>query len=168
MTIHTNLGIAKLSARRNARPTLIATFSRRFRASTYPHPAPSRQPTYGRYRPCSRFLAAHLREQPLLPRHFPESSLGPIATISDQTDAYVVLTLTGPKLRETLAKLIPIDLHPRSFQPGDAAQTLAHHISVILWRLEDVEGLPVFELAVPRSYSSSLCESLCQMGNVPA
>ncbi len=89
-----------------------------------------------------------------------KSSLGSIASITDQTDAYVVLTLTGPKVRETLAKLIPIDLHPRSFQPGDAVQTLAHHIGIILWRLEDIDSLAVFELAVPRSYFSSLRESL--------
>lgn len=55
---------------------------------------------------------------------------------------------------------IPIDLYPRSFQPFDAAQTPARHVAIILWRLDDAEGLPVFEMAVPRSYFPSLRESL--------
>ena len=49
---------------------------------------------------------------------FPESLqslLGHCASISDQSDAYVILKLTGSRVRETLAKPIPIDIHARSF-----------------------------------------------------
>lgn len=83
------------------------------------------------------------------------------ASISDQSDAYVVLRLEGPGLREVLAKLVPIDLHERAFAPGDVAETLAAHIGVILWRLaNDGADLPVFELAVSRSYAASLYHAL--------
>src|SRR4051812_15481319 len=34
------------------------------------------------------------------------------ATVSDQIGAYQVLRLTGPHVREVLAKLVSIDLHP--------------------------------------------------------
>jgi methylglutamate dehydrogenase subunit C len=162
VTIHTNLGIARLSARKGGRAALNEHFRADFgldlpatpRRVSSPHMAVTG------LAPDSWLLTCESSPYSLATSL--KSSLGAIVTITDQTDAYVVLTLTGPKLRETLAKLIPIDLHPRSFQPGDAVQTVAHHIGIILWRLEDIDGLPVFELAAPRSYSSSLRESLYQ------
>lgn len=83
------------------------------------------------------------------------------AAVVDLSDAYVVLRLTGPRLRETLAKLVPIDLHARSFKAGDVAQTVAEHMSVVLWRLEDsAPGEAAFELAAGRSYAHSLYRSV--------
>jgi methylglutamate dehydrogenase subunit D len=85
------------------------------------------------------------------------------ASISDQSDAYMAFRLSGPGVRETLAKLIPIDLHPRAFAVGQVAETIAAHMGVLLWRLEDAaDGSPVFELAVPRSLSVSFCHALSQ------
>ena len=85
------------------------------------------------------------------------------ASISDQSDAYVGMRLTGPGVRETLAKLIPIDLHPRAFAIGQVAETIAAHMGVLLWRLEDAaDGSPVFDLAVPRSLSVSFGHALSQ------
>ena len=78
------------------------------------------------------------------------------ASMVDLSDAYVVLRLTGPRLRQALAKLVPIDLHERSFKAGDVAQTVAGHMAVMLWRLEDSRGEAVFELAAGRSYAHSL------------
>jgi sarcosine oxidase subunit gamma len=78
------------------------------------------------------------------------------ATVSDQIGSYAVLRLTGPRVRDALAKFVPLDLHARVFDPGSAASTLAAHIPVMLWRLEDgADGLPVFEVAAPRSYAGS-------------
>jgi sarcosine oxidase subunit gamma len=60
-----------------------------------------------------------------------------------------------------LAKILPIDLHPRAFAPGDVASTTASHIGATLWRLEDsAEGLPVFEIAVFRSLAGSFWDTL--------
>jgi len=53
--------------------------------------------------------------------------------------------------------LVPLDLHPAVFPPGSAAVTLAGHIPLTLWRLEDG-----FELAVPRSYSHDFQHMLAQ------
>jgi len=85
--------------------------------------------------------------------------LGDRAAVADQSDAYSILRLTGPKVRETLAKLVPIDVHPRNFQVNDVAQTVCGYMSVTLWRLEDsMRGEPTFEIWVGRSLAGSLQE----------
>jgi methylglutamate dehydrogenase subunit D len=94
-----------------------------------------------------------------------------LATVSDQIGSYAVLRLTGPRVRDALAKFIPLDLHARVFDPGSAASTIASHIPVTLWRLADgSDGLPVFELAAPRSYAGSfwhvVVESAAEFGFV--
>ena len=53
------------------------------------------------------------------------ATLDGVAAVADQSSGYAVLRLTGPSLRATLAKGVPIDLHPSAFQPGSAAVTLA-------------------------------------------
>jgi methylglutamate dehydrogenase subunit D len=89
--------------------------------------------------------------------------IGALASISDQSDGYAVLRLTGPKVRDTLAKLIPLDVHPRAFKQGDVASTVASHIGITLWRLDDAAaGAPVFEIAVFRSLARSFCRALAQ------
>lgn len=81
--------------------------------------------------------------------------IGEFASISDQSDAYSLLRLTGPNVRDSLAKLIPIDLHPSVFAPGAVATTVASHIRVTLWRLHDVaDGAPTFEILVARSLTA--------------
>ncbi len=85
------------------------------------------------------------------------SLLGGCASIADQSDAYVILRLAGPKVRETLAKVIPIDIHGRVFRVNDVAQTVCGYISVMLWRLEDTaSGNPTFEIWAGRSFAVSL------------
>lgn len=89
------------------------------------------------------------------------SLLGDSASVSDQSDAYVILRLTGRKVRETLAKLIPIDIHPRSFQVGDLAQTVCGYMNVTLWRLEDAaESQAAFEIWAGRSLAVSLHQAI--------
>lgn len=85
------------------------------------------------------------------------SVLGDCASIADQSDAYAILRLTGPKVRETLATLIPIDMHPRDFKVNDVAQSVCGYMNVTLWRLEDtVQCDPAFEVWVGRSLAVSL------------
>lgn len=85
------------------------------------------------------------------------SLLGDCASVADQSDACVILRLTGPNVRETLAKLIPLDIHPRSFKVSDVTQTVCGYMNVMLWRLEDsAQRDPVFEVWVGRSLAVSL------------
>jgi sarcosine oxidase subunit gamma len=101
-----------------------------------------------------------------------KEGLGAVAAVADQSSGYAVLRLTGPKLREALAKVLPVDLHPRSFRTGDVLATLASHVSATLWRLQDAaDGSPVFEVAVYRSFAASfwhsLASSAAEFGFVP-
>jgi methylglutamate dehydrogenase subunit D len=85
-----------------------------------------------------------------------KEAIGAVASVSDQSSGYALMRVTGPKLRDTLAKMLPIDLHERAFAPGDVASTLAAHVGITLWRLEDGgDGSPVFEIAMFRSLAGS-------------
>jgi sarcosine oxidase subunit gamma len=79
--------------------------------------------------------------------------LGKRAMIADQSDGRCLLRLRGPKARDVLAKGLTIDLHPRAFKPGDVALTLAAHMGVQLWQLDEA---PTYEIGVARSLAGSL------------
>jgi methylglutamate dehydrogenase subunit D len=78
--------------------------------------------------------------------------IGLFAAVTDQSDARLVLLLSGPRVREVLAKGIPVDLHPKAFKPGDVANTIVAHIGVQLDMLDDS---PTYQLATPRSTAGS-------------
>lgn len=83
--------------------------------------------------------------------------LGECASVCDLSDAFAILRLAGPKVRETLAKLVPVDIHPRSFRVSHVAQTVCGYLNVTLWRLEDTaQHDPVFEIWAGRSLAVSL------------
>lgn len=89
------------------------------------------------------------------------SLLGDCASVCDQSDAYAILRLTGPKVRETLAKLTPLDIHPGRFQVSDVAQTVCGYVNITLWRLEDtVQSDSTFEIWAGRSLAVSLHRAL--------
>ena len=83
-------------------------------------------------------------------------ALGDTAAVTDQSDAYAVVRLSGPRVREILEKCVSIDLHDRVFAPGRVASTSCAHLGVIVWRLDDEAGLARFEMAVFRSFARSL------------
>lgn len=91
--------------------------------------------------------------------------LGDIAAVSDQSDGYAVLRLSGPKVRATFEKGLCVDLHPSAFRPGDAAVTACAHLGVILWQIDEA---PTYEVAVFRSLASAfwhwLSESAAEYG----
>lgn len=78
--------------------------------------------------------------------------IGPFAAVSDQTDARLVLLLSGPRVRDVLAKGVPVDLHPKAFKPGDVATTLVAYIGVQIDMLDDA---PTYQLSAPRSTAGS-------------
>lgn len=90
-----------------------------------------------------------------------KTAVGDSGSVADQSDGYAVIRLCGAGLRETLSKLVPLDLHPRAFAVGQVAGTLLAHMGCQLWRLEDDEqGHAVFEVAVFRSLAASLWQAL--------
>lgn len=74
------------------------------------------------------------------------------ASLLDQSDGLALLRLSGPNVRDALAKGLPIDLHPRAFSTGDTAITAIAHVTAQIWQTSDA---PVFELAVARSFAAS-------------
>lgn len=86
-------------------------------------------------------------------------AIGAFAAVSDQSDGYAIVRLSGAHIPSVLSKLVPLDLD--AFKPDEVATTLAAHIRVILWRLPEIDGsLPMFELAVPRSFADTFCDAL--------
>jgi len=74
--------------------------------------------------------------------------LGDYCALCDQGDSRVLLDLSGPRVLETLAKGVPVDLHPSRFTAGSVALTTVSHVGVQLWRSETG---PTFHLLVARS-----------------
>jgi sarcosine oxidase subunit gamma len=79
-------------------------------------------------------------------------ALSGLASVVDQSDAKAILRVSGPRLRDVLAKGCSLDLHPRAFTQQHAATTQIALIPCQLWQLDEA---PTFELAVPLSYSRS-------------
>lgn len=85
-----------------------------------------------------------------------------LASVSDQSSGYGVLRLSGPAVRDVLAKGAPLDLHPREFPPGRSAVTDIAHVGGVLWRVDgtalaepgDMPG-GSFDVAVFRSLAGS-------------
>jgi methylglutamate dehydrogenase subunit D len=75
-----------------------------------------------------------------------------LASISDQHGGRTVLRLSGPCARDVLAKGLPIDLHPRAFDPGNAATSTISLMGVQLWQVDDA---PSYDIALFRSVSES-------------
>jgi heterotetrameric sarcosine oxidase gamma subunit len=84
-------------------------------------------------------------------------SLGETAAITDQSSGYAVLRISGPKARATFEKGLGVDLHPRAFQPGNAASTSCAHLNVVIWQ---IDSAPTYDVAVPRSFAGAFCHWL--------
>jgi heterotetrameric sarcosine oxidase gamma subunit len=98
-----------------------------------------------------------------------KQSVADAASVTDQTDGYVIHRVSGPRVRQTLAKGFPIDLHAGAFAVDAVAVTAVAHLGAIVWRLDDLQdGSPVFEIAVFRSLVESfrrwLDESAAEFG----
>ncbi|RUW64212.1 sarcosine oxidase subunit gamma family protein [Mesorhizobium sp. M7A.F.Ca.US.008.03.1.1] len=83
------------------------------------------------------------------------------ASLSDQSHARALISVSGIQARAMLAKLSSIDLHAASFPIGAAAATSMDHTSVTLWRGADREdGLPAFNLLMFATFAESLWHTM--------
>jgi methylglutamate dehydrogenase subunit D len=87
--------------------------------------------------------------------------LGKVASVVDQSDARILLRLSGARARDVLAKGVLIDLHPRAFRPGDAALTSIGHIRAHFWQ---TDAAPTYEIAVMRSFAADFWHWLMESG----
>jgi sarcosine oxidase subunit gamma len=75
----------------------------------------------------------------------------------DLTGGRVVVRVSGPSARDRLCRCIPLDLHPRAMRPGCVASTVAAHIGVQIWQVDES---PTYDIAAPVSYAGSLRRAL--------
>ena len=75
------------------------------------------------------------------------------AAVTNVTGGQTVITLSGPRARDVLARGCPLDLHQSVFKPGDCSQTLVAKASVTV---RCVDESPSFELIVRRSFAEYL------------
>jgi methylglutamate dehydrogenase subunit D len=90
-----------------------------------------------------------------------QTSVGDAASLSDQSDARFAVMASGPKVRDTLAKLTPIDLHPRVFAPSQTALTLFGHLTGQITQINDA---PSYELMVFRSFAQCFWRAIHAAG----
>ena len=91
----------------------------------------------------------------MLRRIFAERLAEPLtglASVSDQSSAYVVQRLSGSGARTLLQRGLAIDLNHETFRAGSVASTAIAHIGVNLWQVDDQ---PTYDVAIARSYAGS-------------
>ena len=81
------------------------------------------------------------------------------ASVTDVSANRTILELAGPKAREVLAKGCGLDLHPRSFGPGDCAQTLLARSQALIWQSDET---PTYRLLVRPSFAAHVAD--CPVG----
>ena len=78
------------------------------------------------------------------------------AAVTDQTDAWAVVEITGDGVEDVLARLVPVDLRAAVFKKGHVAKTMLAHLSVTIVRT----GQQSFEIMVMRSMAKTLVHDL--------
>ncbi|MDJ0956250.1 MAG: sarcosine oxidase subunit gamma family protein [Arenicellales bacterium] len=79
-----------------------------------------------------------------------ESLQGQHVAITDVSDYYLVIRITGAKAREILSKGTPFDVHTSVFKQGDCAQTCFGHATILL---HCVDENSVYDLQVRWSFA---------------
>jgi sarcosine oxidase subunit gamma len=91
------------------------------------------------------------------------TSFAKSATLTDQSDAWVRLVLTGFRATETLERLSMVDLSPSGFDLGSVARTVFEHINVIIMRDKPKRGEELrYIIITPRSSAEDLLHALLE------
>jgi len=78
---------------------------------------------------------------------------GQHAAVTDVSESRTIILVQGPRARDLLQKGVPIDLHPREFQPGHCAQTHIAGANVIV---RQIDGASTYEVFVLNSFAEHL------------
>ena len=82
--------------------------------------------------------------------------LGDSGYLTDQSDSWAMIRVSGPKCRTALERICPIDLHPSTFAEGIVARTVMEHLGTIIVR----EGQDSFLLMSPWSSAASFLHAV--------
>ena len=92
-----------------------------------------------------------------------KAGFGACASLTDQSDGWAVLRLTGERAHETLERLSMVDLSPRKFGIGQVARTVFEHINVLVMRDKPLPGEALrYLILTPRSSAQDLCHALLE------
>ena len=83
-------------------------------------------------------------------------ALDTVAAVTDQSDAWAVVALSGAGVEDVLARLVPVDLRMQVFKKNYVAKTMLGHMSVTIVRT----GADAFEIMVMRSMAQTLVHDL--------
>jgi methylglutamate dehydrogenase subunit D len=151
VTAREGLGVASILAHRGGEAALSALVMTRYGLDlpTIPRAVRGAAHAFVWAGPGQWLLVAEQRED--------FSALSRLAAVSDQGDARAALRLSGPNVRDMLAKGCMIDLHPTAFPSGAVAMTSIAHIGVHLWRVDEpsCDGDAVFDILLARSVAAS-------------
>jgi methylglutamate dehydrogenase subunit D len=150
-------GLALVTARSGRSADLIATAEATFGIA--PPTTPRRVEAGGLafvWSGPDRWLAQRAKEPPA----GMEALLAPLAThaaIVDESHARMLLRVSGPRVRDALAKGVALDLDPHAFRPGDTAMTAVAHIAVQLWQTDET---PTYVISIAPSLAGSFWDWL--------
>lgn len=96
------------------------------------------------------------RDMVLLAGPDPDATLADAAALTDQTDAWACVHLSGDTVEDVLARLVPLNLSAGSFKRGHAARTLVQHMNGSITRV----GAQAFLILVFRSMAGTLLHDL--------
>ncbi|MEM6759795.1 MAG: sarcosine oxidase subunit gamma family protein [Pseudomonadota bacterium] len=85
-----------------------------------------------------------------------DHTLNAHAALTLQSDGWVSVSVEGADVRDVLARLVPIDLHPDSFKRGHTSRTLIQHMNGSVTRL----GADRYVVMVFRSMAETLLHDL--------
>lgn len=79
-----------------------------------------------------------------------------LAAVTDQSDAWCAVQLTGAGVEDVLARLVPVDLRAGVFKKDHTARTMLGHMSVAITRI----GPQAIEVMAMRSMAGTLVHEL--------
>lgn len=92
------------------------------------------------------------RDQAFLFGAVPPAELGEAAAVTDQSGGWAGVTVSGPRVEEVLARLLPLDLRLSAFPIGRSVRSSINHMPGIILR----RAAESFELWTFRSMSQTL------------
>jgi sarcosine oxidase, subunit gamma len=103
------------------------------------------------------WLVLSQAEEAVVAAELREALGGDPGSVVDLSANRTTLELSGPAAREVLEKGCPLDLHPRSFTPGQAVSTTVGPVAVLLWQVDDT---PTYRLFPRSSFADYLARWL--------
>lgn len=88
----------------------------------------------------------------------PDPALAEQAALTDQSDAWACVTLTGPDAEDVLARLVPVDMRAGAFEPGHTMRSQLQHINVSITRT----GADTFLILGFRAMAGTLVHDLVE------